>query len=98
MRALASYSSFFSAINRLGGQVFSWLSLASKFYTHARLAHGYWRAHDWGLDDQGFLRLIHQARSWHLTLGLFRLLSRCAMVTLSLVAAENLFEIRSQHA
>lgn len=24
-----------------------------------RLAHGYWRAHEWGLDAQGFLKLIH---------------------------------------
>ena len=35
--------------------------MTTNFFTHARLAHGYWRAHEWGLDDQGFLRLIHQA-------------------------------------
>lgn len=35
--------------------------MTTNFFTHARLAHGYWRAHEWGLDDQGFLRMIHQA-------------------------------------
>ena len=35
--------------------------MTTNFFTHARLAHGYWRAHEWGLDDQGFLRMIQQA-------------------------------------
>ena len=35
--------------------------MTTNFFTHAHLAHGYWRAHEWGLDDQGFLRMIHQA-------------------------------------
>ncbi len=39
--------------------------MTTNFFTHARLAHGYWRAHEWGLDDQGFLRLIHQALDRH---------------------------------
>ena len=35
--------------------------MTTNFFTHARLAHGYWRAQEWGLDDQGFLRMIQQA-------------------------------------
>ncbi|WP_198515165.1 MULTISPECIES: hypothetical protein [Neisseria] len=26
----------------------------------SRLVHGYWRAHEWQLDAQGYLKLIHE--------------------------------------